>query len=199
MKTKIRGLKVRKWFEFFEETITNETGKTAEHEPIRKFAVGVVIINPYAGKFSQNLKLLIEPSEQLGIAFGERLIRASNGYPIVSYGKSCIIGLNGEYEHGNACLTTVFADPLRKVIGGGVAWIPSTGKIGLPGTEIDIPLAHKDAIYVRSHYDTYTVSVNDAPKQNELFIVFAGASRGRLHARLGGLKEKDIIGKDGLR
>ena len=199
MNIEITGYKIRKWCEFFEETITNETGVKADDDPIRKFAVGVILKNPYSGKFSKDLKLLIEPSEQLGKAFGERLLRASNGYPIVSYGKSCIVGLDGEYEHGNACLTTAFADPIRKVIGGAVAWIPSTGKIGMPGTAIDIPLAHKDAIYVRSHYDTYTVSLNDAPKQDEIFIVFAGASRGRLHARLGGLEAKDIIGEDGLR
>ncbi len=199
MKARIKGYKIRKWYEFFEETLTNETGKSADKEPLRKFAVGAVLKNPYAGKFSRDLKLLTEPSNQLGIAFGERLLRIANGYPIVSYGKSCIIGLNGEYEHGNACLTTTFADPLRKAIGGGVAWIPSTGKIGLPGSQIDIPLAHKNAIYVRSHYDTFTVSFNDAPKQNEILVIFAGASRGRLHARLGGLKESDVIGKDGLR
>ena len=199
MKTQIKGYKIRKWYECFEETLTNETGKLFDNEPLRKFAVGAVLINPYAGKFSKDLKLLTRHSGQLGIAFGERLLRAANGYPIVSYGKSCIIGLNGEYEHGNACLTTTFADPLRKAIGGGVAWIPSTGKIGIPGTQIDIPLAHKDAIYVRSHYDTFTVSFNDAPKQDEILVIFAGASRGRLHARLGGLKESDVIGKDGLR
>ena len=199
MKKQIKGYKIRKWYEFFEETLTNETGKLFDNEPLRKFAVGAVLINPYAGKFSKDLKLLTRKSDQLGIAFGERLLRAANGYPIVSYGKSCIIGLNGEYEHGNACLTTTFADPLRKSIGGGIAWIPSTGKIGVPGTQIDIPLAHKDAIYVRSHYDTFTVSFNDAPKQDEILVIFAGASRGRLHARLGGLKESDVIGKDGLR
>ena len=199
MKTQIKGYKIRKWYECFEETLTNETGKLFDNEPLRKFAVGAVLINPYAGKFSKDLKLLTRKSDQLGIAFGERLLRAANGYPIVSYGKSCIIGLNGEYEHGNACLTTTFADPLRKSIGGGIAWIPSTGKIGVPGTQIDIPLAHKDAIYVRSHYDTFTVSFNDAPKQDEILVIFAGASRGRLHARLGGLKESDVTGKDGLR
>ena len=78
-------------------------------------------------------------------------------------------------------------------------WIPSTGKIGGPGTEIDIPLAHKDALYARSFYDTLTISINDAPKPDEILILFAAASRSRLNARLGGLQEKDIIGKDGLR
>ena len=96
-------------------------------------------------------------------------------------------------------MTTTFADPIREAIGGGVAWIPSTGKIGGPGTAIDIPFAHKDAIYARSFYDTLTISINDAPKPDEILLLFAAASRSRLHARLGGLEEKDIVGNDGLR
>jgi len=199
MNTNVEGYEVRKWFEFFEESISNEMGVEANGEPIAKFVVGAVIQNPYASKFSQDLSLLTEPSHRLGDAFGRRLIRAANGYPIRSYGKSCIVGVSGEYEHGNACLTTAFANPVRKAIGGGQAWIPSTGKVGGPGTAIDIPLAHKDALYVRSHYDTVTVSAPDAPRADEILVLFAGASRGRLHARLGGLNQSDVRGGDGLR
>ena len=199
MQTNIKGYNIRKWIEYFDETFKNETGVKTDNEPIRKYAVGAVLENPYAGKFSKNLDLLTNPSEELGIALGERLLRCSNGYSILSYGKGCVVGTLGEYEHGNACLTTAFADPIRKAIGGGVAWIPSTGKIGVPGSEIDIPLAHKDALYARSFYDTFSVSVSDSPKPNEILILFVAASRSRLHARLGGLEEKDIEGKDGLR
>ena len=199
MNTNVEGYKVRKWFEFFEESASNEVGVEADGEPIAKFVVGVVIQNPYASKFSKDLSLLTEPSSRLGDAFGKRLIRATNGHPISSYGKSCVVGVSGEYEHGNACLTTAFANPVRKAIGGGQAWIPSTGKVGGPGTAIDIPLAHKDALYVRSHYDTVTVSAPDAPRADEILVLFAGASRGRLHARLGGLNQSDVRGGDGLR
>ena len=199
MKIEINGYNIRKWIEYYDETHKNETGIKTENEPIRKYAVGAILENPYAGKFSKNLDLLTNPSKELGVALGQRLIRCSNGYSILSYGKACIVGTLGEYEHGNACLTTAFADPIRDAIGGGVAWIPSTGKIGVPGSEIDVPLAHKDAIYARSFYDTFTVSVSDSPKPNEIVILFAAASRSRLHARLGGLQEKDIEGKDGLR
>ena len=199
MQTEIKGYNIRKWIEYFDETLKNETGNKTDNEPIRKYAVGAVLENPYAGKFSKNLDLLTNPSKELGIALGERLLRCSNGYSILSYGKACVVGTLGEYEHGNACLTTAFADPIRKAIGGGVAWIPSTGKIGVVGSEIDVPLAHKDALYARSFYDTFTISVGDSPKPNEILILFAAASRSRLHARLGGLQEKDIEGKDGLR
>ena len=195
----VEGYAIRKWYEFFEEACSNETGINYDGVPIAKFGVGVVIQNPYAGSFSKDLSLLTEPSRGLGEAFGRRLLRAANGYPIMSYGKSCIVGVNGEYEHGNACLTAAFADPVRQAIGGGQAWIPSTGKIGVPGTAVDVPLAHKDALYVRSHYDTVTVSSHDAPRADEILVLFVGASRGRLHARLGGLNEADVTGENGLR
>ena len=194
----VEGYTIRKWYEFFEEACSNETGINYDGVPIAKFGVGVVIQNPYAGSFSKDLSLLTEPSRGLGEAFGRRLLRAANGYPIMSYGKSCIVGVNGEYEHGNACLTTAFAEPVRQAIGGGQAWIPSTGKIGVPGTAVDVPLAHKDALYVRSHYDTVTVSSHDAPRADEILVLFVGASRGRLHARLGGLNEADVTGENGL-
>jgi hypothetical protein len=77
--------------------------------------------------------------------------------------------------------------------------VPSTGKRAAPGTSIDIPLAHKDALYVRSHYDTITVSFTDAPAPDEVVAIFAFATRGRLHARLGGLAASAIEGNDGLR
>jgi hypothetical protein len=93
----------------------------------------------------------------------------------------------------------VFADPVRDAVGGGKAWVPSTGKVAGPGAAIDIPLAHKDALFVRSNYDTVSVSFGDAPRADEVVIAFAFASRGRLHARLGGLAAADIRGDDGLR
>jgi len=198
MEGQVEGYSIRKWCEFFEEAYENETGQFADGEPVRKFAVGVVICNPYAGKYEEKLDKLLARSGELGEVFGARFLRSANGQPIVSYGKSCIVGVNGEYEHGNACLTTAFADPIRQIIGGGKAWIPSTGKVGVPGTSIDIPLAHKQALYVRSHYDTFTISVHDAPRPNEILILFAGASRGRLKARLGGLEADQIKGSDGL-
>jgi hypothetical protein len=118
---------------------------------------------------------------------------------VQSYGKAALVGANGEYEHGNAFLTTTFAEPVRDAVGGGQSWVPSSGKRGGPGTEIDIPLAHKDALYVRSHYDTFSVTFTDSPGPNEVVVAVAVATRGRLHARLGGLKHAEIVGKDGLR
>jgi hypothetical protein len=198
-KANLHGYHVRKWLTLTEETLANETGEFADGPALHKLVLGAVLQNPYAGEFSSNLDKLLKNSDKLGAEFGQRLIELSGKTEIVSYGKGCIVGTNGEYEHGNALLTTAFADPARDAVGGGKSWIPSTGKIGGPGTAIDLPLAHKDALYVRSHYDTITIAPPDCPRPDEIVILFAVATRGRLHARLGGLKAEDVKGQDGLR
>ena len=190
---------IRSWLAFQQEILCNESGQAADGMPLRKFALACVLQNPYAGRFSEDLTLLVQDSAQLGREFGRRLTALVGPSCIESYGKACVVGTEGEYEHGNALLTTDFADPVREAVGGGKAWVPSTGKRGGPGTTIDVPLAHKDALYVRSHYDTMSLTLNDAPAPGEIAVIFAVATRGRLHARLGGLKAGEIEGKDGLR
>jgi hypothetical protein len=183
--------RIRAWLSFSEEIMANETGRTADGAALRKLAVACVLENPYAGRYSDDLSRLVKESHQLGAEFGRRLVSLADGGQIESYGKACI--------DGNALLTTAFADPVREALGGGKAWIPSSGKRGGPGTSIDVPLAHKDALYVRSHYDTMTLTLHDAPGPREIAVIFAAATRGRLHARLGGLKASEIKGQDGLR
>lgn len=189
---------IRKWATFIEEVLANESGQVTDW-PLRKVAIAAVVKNPYAGRYSEDLSAIVDDSPTLGQMFGERLVAALGGERAQSYGKSAIVGVNGEYEHGNAFLTTAFANPIREALGGGKAWIPSTGKRGPIGTSIDVPLACKDALYVRSHYDTITVCVPDAPAPDEVVVIVAVANRGRLNARLGGLKYEEIVGEDGLR
>lgn len=189
---------IRKWFLQVEETLANEPGELADGEPLRKYVIAAAIHNPYAGRFEKDLSAFIEASPSLGAEFGRRIRQACGGAPIASYGKSCLVGVDGEYEHGNALLTNPAANPVRDALGGAKSWVPSTGKRGGPGTTIDIPLAHKDALYVRSHYDTITASFSDAPSRDELLVIWAFATRGRLHARLGGLAASGIKGQDGL-
>jgi hypothetical protein len=119
-------------------------------------------------------------------------------YPAVSYGKAAIIGINGEQEHGVSLLTTVFGNVMRDAAGGGKAWISSFTKRAAPGSTIDIPLAHKDALYVRSHYDGITITIPDGPLPNEIAVICAYASRGRPNHRVGGLAANEIKGVDGL-
>ena len=190
---------VRKWFTHVEEVLANETGQAADGPAVRRIVIAAAIHNPYAGRFSEDLSDIVAKSDELGREFGRRVVEAAAGTPIQSYGKAAVVGVSGEYEHGNAFLTQVFADPVREAVGGGKSWVPSTGKVAAAGTVIDIPLAHKDALYVRSNYDTISIAFGDAPRPDEVVVAFAFASRGRLHARLGGLAAEDVRGEDGLR
>ena len=181
------GYHIRNWYVQIEEALAGDSGKLETGQPLRKIMLAAAIANPYAGvPFSQELDRILERSALLGEEFGRRLQILMQGEAVASYGKACIVGVLGEYEHGNAFLTSTFADPVRRAVGGGKSWIPSTGKRGGPGTSIDIPLAHKDELYVRSHYDTMTVNFNDGPNPDEVVIAMVVANRGRLHARLGG-------------
>jgi hypothetical protein len=193
------GFHVRKWFTQTEETLANENGMPADGAPLVKLVVAAAIRNPYAGRFSRDLDAIVAKSDRLGAEFGRRAIVALAGRAVESYGKACLVGMAGEYEHGNAFLTQFAADPVRQAVGGGKAWVPSTGKVGAPGASIDVPLAFKDALYVRSHYDTVTATFTDAPRADEVVVIWAFATRGRLHARLGGLDAADVVGEDGLK
>lgn len=193
------GLSIRKWYSLVDETLIAEGGQARDGEPLRRVVVGTAIRNPFAGRPEPDLSDAVAKSVHLGHEFGRRIKIALNNASVESYGKACVVGAPGEYEHGNAFLTTEFANPIRDALGGALAWIPSTGKVGGPQTSIDVPLAHKDALYVRSHYDTVSVCLGDAPNPGEIVLLFACATRGRLHARLGGLGASEISRNDGLR
>ena len=173
---------IRKWYTQIEDSLANETGKLADGEPSKKIVIAAAIENPYAGAYSSSLEKIVGDSKLLGDEFARRIHQLAETLEIQGYGKACIVGTSGEYEHGNAFLTTAFANPIRDTLGGGNAWVPSTGKRGSVGDSIDIPLACKDALYVRSHYDTITTSFPDAPSPDEIVVIVAVSTRGRLPA-----------------
>ena len=181
--------RIREWVSVIVE-VCHESGP-APAEPLVKGAVGVIIENPFAGRWVDDLSPLTVPSASLGTALGARAVALLGGRPVEGYGKGGIAGLNGEQEHVVACVTTVFGNAFRDAVGGGVAWISSASKCAAAGTPIDIPLAFKDELYVRSHYDAVTLSVPDGPRADELFICVAVASGGRIHERVGGLTKED--------
>ena len=182
---------VRKIVTFIDEVHT-EGGKGDEGGPLSKVAVAVVFRNPYAGKpFTEDLSELIDASAGLGKLIGERVNEAIGG-EVESHGKAVVVGTAGEQEHGNAAKTTTFGNPFREGFGGGKAWLPSTTKRCAPGATVDVPLCYKDEIWVRSHYDTITIQIEDAPAPDEIVLIGAVASRGRLNARVGG-KTKDEV------
>ncbi|MGW7824091.1 amino acid synthesis family protein [Streptomyces puniciscabiei] len=188
-------LKVRKWVTTIEE-IHHEKGP-APARPVRLAAVAAVIANPYAGRYSDDLGDLLGPSADLAAELVERCATTLGG-GAQSCGKAAIVGTDGEQEHGVACLTTPFGDALRKRIGG-ITWVTSTTKVAAAGTSIDVPLAHKGALFVREFYDTITVVVPDGPRADEIAVIAAMADGGRPHHRVGGLTLAEATAGDGLR
>lgn len=186
----------RKILTFVEETFA-EAGRPGD-PPLRKVAVAAVLKNPFAGRYVGDLKPLTDAS----LALGERLaamgVAAMRPYAVASYGKAGLVGVDGEQEHAVAMLTTVFGNALRDGVGGGKAWISSMTKRVAAGATIDVPLAHKDALYVRSHYDGITLTIPDGPLPDEIAIIAGFANRGRLNHRVGGLAADAIKGVDGL-
>lgn len=177
---------IRRWYVQEQEILTNETYQPDAGAPLRKILIAAAIRNPYAGRFSADLGEIVDGSDKLGEAFAQRILAALGGAQAESYGKACVVGAAGEYEHGNAFITARFATPIRAVLPGAKEWIPSTGKRSGPGALIDIPLAHMAELYARSFYDTMTVHFDDAPNPDEIIVAFVVATRGRIHARLGG-------------
>ena len=186
---------VRKWVTFTEEI--HEEGGRALDRPLRKVAVAAVLKNPYADTRPENIDTLIDAGEWLA---GELMARATAalGGTVESYGKGGIVGERGELEHVAALLHPKFGAPVRSAVDG-VSIIPSAKKRAGMGAHLDVPLHHKKAMLVRSHFDAIEICVPDAPATDEIVIAVAVTDGGRPHARIGGLKAEDVVGEDGLR
>ena len=169
--------------------------------PTRRALAMAVIANPYAGHYSENLDELITIGEQLGALLGERCVQALGIAPgqAQSYGKAAIVGEAGELEHAAAILHPKLGAPLRKAVEKGAALVPSAKKQGGVGSAVDVPLGHKDAAFVRSHFDAIEARVSDAPRANEIVVAVAVTDSGRPLPRIGGLQAHEIKGEDGLR
>jgi len=190
-------VKIRKLLTAVEDTLS-EGGRMAD-VLLRKAAVTAICTNPHAGIYAEDLSDLIELSVEVGNLIAPMTSALMGTYPIQSYGKGAIVGLAGELEHAEAVLTTDYGNTMRDAAGGGKAWICHMAKRGAAGSSIDIPLAHKDALTVRSHYDYMTVHVPDGPMPDEIAITCCFANRGRLNHRIGGHSVENIIGIDGLK
>jgi len=191
--------KIRKIVVVVEETKT-EVGKAID-PPTRRAAACAVIENPFSGKYVEDLDPLMEIGAELGDLLGRKAVEALGVKPSVieSYGKAACVGENGELEHAAAILHPRLGKPLRAAVEKGAALVPSSKKRGGCGTPLDVPLGHKDAAYVRSHFDGMEVRINDAPRANEILVAVAVADTGRPLPRVGGLTVDEVEGKDGLR
>jgi hypothetical protein len=182
---------VRRWHSMVQE-ITEVEGVALEL-PLIKAAVGVVIRDPFAGAgFVQDLSSLTEHSALIGHHLGKRAVALLGGRPVESYGKGGLAGTSSAQEHVVACVTTVFGDAFREEVGGGKAWISSATKTAGVGASLDIPLAYKDEVYVRSHYDAITFTIPDGPFPDEFVVCVAVSSGPRPHHRVGGMSMSEV-------
>lgn len=194
MKAQIRKLVV------IVDEVHREQGQPVS-PPTRRAAAVAVIANPFAGRFVQDLGELMDIGEELGGLLGDKAVAALGVAPsaIESYGKAALVGENGELEHAAAILHPKLGKPLRAAVEKGAALVPSSKKRGGLGTALDVPLGHKDAAFVRSHFDAMEVRINDAPRADEIVVAVAVTDSGRPLPRVGGLQSHEIEGKDGLR
>jgi len=190
------GFEIRKTAVMVEE-IHLEAGRD-DGPPLVRVTAMAAIHNPYAGTPLANIEPLIEFGSALGTLLVQKLLAQYENDPqrVESYGKGAIVGTQGEIEHGYATITRPFAASVRKALGDATAWMAANVKRGALGASLDVPLACKDALYVRSHYDTVTAAMPDAPLPDEVVVILVGAGRGRLHARIGGLRKADVKGRD---
>jgi Amino acid synthesis len=190
---------IRKIVSFVEET-HSEAGQPV-HPPTRKAVAVAVIANPFAGTYAADLTALTDIGAELGALLGARAVAALGipGGQVQSYGKAAMVGEAGELEHAAAILHPKLGAPLRAVVEKGAALVPSAKKMGGPGQALDVPLGHKDAAYVRSHFDAIEVRLHDAPRAGEILVAVAVTDSGRPLARVGGLTHADAKGEDGLR
>ena len=169
--------------------------------PVRRALAMAVIVNPFAGRYAENLDELIAIGEELGGLLGDKCVAALGIEPgqAQGYGKAAIVGEAGELEHAAAILHPKLGAPLRRAVEKGAALVPSSKKIGGMGCTIDVPLGHKDAAFVRSHFDAIEARVPDAPRAGEIVVAVAVTAGGRPLPRVGGLQAGEIEGTDGLR
>ncbi|NDW05332.1 amino acid synthesis family protein [Jiella pacifica] len=181
------------------EEIFHEGGPPAE-TPLRRAAALAVVKNPYAGRYVEDIQPFMEDLKPFGLTMAKALIDALGGDPSVveGYGKGAIVGSAGEIEHG-ALWHAPGGYAMRELLGDAKAIVPSTKKVGGPGTRLDVPVTHINASYVRGHFDAIEVGITDAPRADEIVFVLVMTTGARIHDRAGGLKAKDIKGEDGLR
>ncbi len=182
------------------DEIHSEQGRPIS-PPTRRACAMAVIENPFAGKYVEDLSDLMDIGEQLGGMLGKRAVDALGIQPsqAESYGKAALVGVDGELEHAAAILHPRLGAPLRMAVEKGAALVPSSKKRGGPGQVLDVPLGHKNAAYVRSHFDGMEVQISDAPRSNEILVAVAVTDSGRPLARVGGLTKEEVKGEDGLR
>jgi hypothetical protein len=189
---------IRKLVTFLE--IIRMEGGVESGKSLKKCAVAAVIKNPFAGVYHEDLTLLMEYGEYLGEYLTKAAVSALRVEPsaVHGFGKACVVGVSGEHEHAGAVMHPRLGAPMRNFLGAGKAIIPSVKKIAAAGSSLDVPFLYKDAMLLRSHYDTITIRIGDAPRPDEIVVAVAFSTGGRPRARVGGFSLSEVKGENGL-
>ncbi|MCP4182653.1 MAG: amino acid synthesis family protein [Hyphomicrobiales bacterium] len=180
------------------EEIFHEGGPVS-NVPLRRAAALAVVKNPFAGKYVEDIQGFMDDLRPLGLKMAAKLVDAIGDAALVEgYGKGSLVGAGGELEHG-ALWHAPGGYAMRELIGGSKAIVPSAKKVGAMGARLDVPITHINASYVRSHFDSMEIGMNDSPRSDEMLLALVMTTGPRIHSRSGGLESKDIIGKDGLK
>ncbi len=180
------------------EEIVHEGGPVS-NVPLRRAAALAVVKNPFAGKYVEDIQGFMDDLRPLGLKMAAKLVDAIGDAALVEgYGKGSLVGAGGELEHG-ALWHAPGGYAMRELIGGSKAIVPSAKKVGAMGARLDVPITHINASYVRSHFDSMEIGMNDSPRSDEMLLALVMTTGPRIHSRSGGLESKDIIGKDGLK
>ncbi len=167
-----------------------ETRRELDREvdpPVTKVVAAAVIRNPYAGRYVEDLSPLYELGAEIAELLAERAVQALGVEPgaVEAYGKGAIVGVDGELEHAAAILHPRFGAPVRAAVERGDSIIPSTKKMGGPGSSIVMPLTNKNDIWSFDHMDAAETALPDAPRSDEILVCLALAVGGRPLHRVG--------------
>ena len=180
------------------ETVFHEGGPAAD-KPLRLAAACAVIRNPYAGRYEPDLLPFMTELRGLGTLLAEELVGALGGAAKVeAYSKAAIVGTSGELEHG-AVWHEAGGWAMRKVLGEPKAIVPAAKAVAHTGYRLMVPLHYIHAAYVRSHFNSFEVGIQDAPRPDEILFALVMADGGRIHSRLGGLTKEQVSVHDGQR
>lgn len=179
------------------ETVFHEGGPPPA-KPLRIAAACAVIRNPYAGRYEPDLLPFMAELRSLGTSLAEELVATLGKDKVEAYSKAAIVGVNGELEHG-AVWHEAGGWAMRQVLGDPKAIVPAAKVVAATGYRLMVPLHYIHAAYVRSHFNTFEVGIQDAPRPDEVLFALVMADGGRVHSRLGGLAKEQVSVHDGQR
>jgi hypothetical protein len=169
------------------ETVITEAGRRPQR-PALQASAAAVVRNPWVG--TDPTRDLADEAAHIAPVLAQllsrRLLDALGGVDAVeAFGKAAIVGGAGEIEHGGALIHTPYFGNLMREFLGGTSIICFADTRADAGEALVVPLWHKSHAPTRSHYQTVSTRVSDAPRPDEIVVVAAASTGPRPHPRIG--------------